>query len=140
MTDDSHSIVSPTPDGPFHARGDIRIVTDQGEMVFEGAETWLCRCGHSANKPFCDGSHERVGFADPGTLAKTPRPAEAPAKGSVTITLRPNGPLRMAGPYALAAPDGTTCDLADKGSLCRCGLSLAKPMCDGAHKQSDFVG
>ena len=140
MTDNSPNKISPTTDGPFHVKGDIRVVADQGDTVFEGAETWLCRCGHSANKPFCDGSHERVGFADPGTLTKTPRPAEELVNGPVTITLRPNGPLRMAGPYVIAAPDGTTCDAADKGSLCRCGLSQTKPMCDGAHKQSDFVG
>ncbi len=140
MTDDNPNTLSPTPDGPFHAQGNIRVVTDDGDTVFEGAETWLCRCGHSANKPFCDGTHERVGFADPGTLGKTPRPAEEPADGPLTITLRPNGPLRMSGPYTLAAPDGTTCDVADKGSLCRCGLSQTKPMCDGSHKESDFEG
>jgi CDGSH-type Zn-finger protein len=138
VTDESHSRLSPTPNGPFHVQGDVRVVIDQGDTVFEGTETWLCRCGHSDNKPFCDGSHERVGFADPGALTKTPRPAEEPADGPLTIILRPNGPLRMSGPYALTAPDGSTCDVADKGSLCRCGLSQTKPMCDGSHKGSDF--
>jgi CDGSH-type Zn-finger protein len=28
--------------------------------------TALCRCGHSANKPFCDGTHRKVGFEAPG--------------------------------------------------------------------------
>lgn len=32
-----------------------------GELPTE-ATMWLCRCGHSENKPFCDGSHQRVGF------------------------------------------------------------------------------
>jgi len=56
VTDNSPNRISPTTDGPFHVQGDIRVVADQGDTVFEGAETWLCRCGHSANKPFCDGS------------------------------------------------------------------------------------
>lgn len=140
MMDDDSNVLSPTPDGPFHAQGRIRVMTDEGDVVFEGSETWLCRCGHSSNKPFCDGSHARAGFADPGTLSKTPRPADGTAEGPLTITLRPNGPLRMSGPYSLAAPDGTTSEVAEKGSLCRCGLSQTKPVCDGAHKESDFEG
>lgn len=140
MTERSRNTLTPTPDGPFHAQGDIRLVTDEGATVFEGTEAWLCRCGHSGNKPFCDGTHARVGFADSGALNKTPRPAEDPAAGPLTIILRPNGPLRLSGPYTITTTDGTTCEVADRGSVCRCGLSNTKPMCDGAHKESDFEG
>src|SRR5579863_4295494 len=50
-------IVLPTANGPLHLQGQVTIRNASGEVIFEGIETWLCRCGGSANKPFCDGSH-----------------------------------------------------------------------------------
>jgi len=55
-------IVIPTANGPLHLQGQVTIRNASGQVIFEGIETYLCRCGSSANKPFCDGSHERVGF------------------------------------------------------------------------------
>jgi CDGSH-type Zn-finger protein/uncharacterized Fe-S cluster protein YjdI len=54
--------VEPTTDGPLHLKGSVEIVTGTGHTVTRTTETWLCRCGQSQNKPFCDGSHKRVGF------------------------------------------------------------------------------
>ncbi|HXY49373.1 MAG TPA: CDGSH iron-sulfur domain-containing protein [Terriglobales bacterium] len=54
--------VTPTANGPLHLQGQVTIRNAAGKVIFEGAETWLCRCGRSADKPFCDGSHERSGF------------------------------------------------------------------------------
>lgn len=60
----SDVIITPNNDGPYHIKGKFKIVTDGGReiSVDDGDETWLCRCGHSATKPFCDGSHEKAGF------------------------------------------------------------------------------
>jgi len=54
--------VIPTTDGPLHLQGQITIRNASNQVIFEGTEAWLCRCGASASKPFCDGSHERIGF------------------------------------------------------------------------------
>ena len=39
---------------------------DQGEETVERAVFLLCRCGHSSNKPFCDGTHKQKGFEAAG--------------------------------------------------------------------------
>jgi CDGSH iron-sulfur domain-containing protein 3 len=45
--------------GPLHVKGNF-IITDSSGIVFDiKDEALLCRCGHSKNKPFCDGSHHR---------------------------------------------------------------------------------
>jgi uncharacterized Fe-S cluster protein YjdI/CDGSH-type Zn-finger protein len=53
--------IVPQPDGPLYVRGRVRIVEETGE-VREDVRVALCRCGHSSTKPYCDGSHERIGF------------------------------------------------------------------------------
>jgi uncharacterized Fe-S cluster protein YjdI len=50
------------PNGPLYVRGKIRILAHDHNPVREDTRVALCRCGASANKPFCDGSHRRVKF------------------------------------------------------------------------------
>jgi CDGSH-type Zn-finger protein/uncharacterized Fe-S cluster protein YjdI len=58
--------VVPTANGPLHLQGQITIRNTANQVIFEGIETWLCRCGASAKKPYCDGSHQRIAFkSDP---------------------------------------------------------------------------
>jgi CDGSH-type Zn-finger protein len=50
--------------GPILVRGDFKLTFADGrEIPLEGDVIALCRCGASANKPFCDGSHKQVGFS-----------------------------------------------------------------------------
>lgn len=46
----------------------MKVVVDRGgvEEVIERRAFMLCRCGHSANKPFCDGAHKAAEFGEPG--------------------------------------------------------------------------
>lgn len=58
----AETTVEPRPNGPLFVRGRVRIVGDDGEVIREDTRVALCRCGGSANKPFCDGTHRRNGF------------------------------------------------------------------------------
>ena len=51
--------------GPFVVEGPVTIIDAQGNpfpINSDKPNIALCRCGHSSNKPFCDGSHNRCGF------------------------------------------------------------------------------
>lgn len=71
--------------GPYHVQGRVVLVDHEGnEIPYEGEEIWLCRCGGSATKPFCDGTHRRIGFKGDLGVEVRRRPAEgsAPAAGA----------------------------------------------------------
>jgi uncharacterized Fe-S cluster protein YjdI len=48
--------------GPLLVSGGVRVLDAAGNVLFEGERAALCRCGGSANKPFCDGTHKTNGF------------------------------------------------------------------------------
>ncbi|HKA57465.1 MAG TPA: CDGSH iron-sulfur domain-containing protein, partial [Gemmatimonadales bacterium] len=54
--------VEPQTDGPLQVRGNLEITSGTGRVVARVTQARLCRCGGSNTKPFCDGSHARVGF------------------------------------------------------------------------------
>ena len=54
--------IDPEPDGPLRVRGNLEITSGTGRVVARVVQAKLCRCGASESKPFCDGSHQRVGF------------------------------------------------------------------------------
>ncbi|MCF1709661.1 CDGSH iron-sulfur domain-containing protein [Tabrizicola sp. J26] len=54
--------VLPQPNGPLKVVGNLEIVSGTGRTINRVTQTFLCRCGHSKNKPYCDGSHKAAGF------------------------------------------------------------------------------
>jgi CDGSH-type Zn-finger protein/uncharacterized Fe-S cluster protein YjdI len=54
--------IDPQTNGPLRVRGNLEIVSGTGRAVARVTSAYLCRCGGSANKPFCDGTHAKIGF------------------------------------------------------------------------------
>lgn len=128
-------------DGPLYVRGRLTVVNPAGEVLFTDTRLALCRCGASKHKPFCDNSHVAAGFVEPGPqgpLALRNEP-ELMTDPGLKITLRTNGSLFLEGPFTLSSADGSVCGEGTKTSLCRCGHSGKKPLCDGSHNKVGFV-
>jgi CDGSH-type Zn-finger protein/uncharacterized Fe-S cluster protein YjdI len=60
-------VVKALRNGPLMVSGPLEVVSGTGRTVTRGSETFLCRCGSSSNKPFCDGTHKKIGFASEGS-------------------------------------------------------------------------
>ena len=61
--EDQAALIIPYQDGPLIIRGSFLIQSQDGTPIPAGRRVVaLCRCGRSALKPFCDGSHARTGF------------------------------------------------------------------------------
>lgn len=58
--------ITPNLNGPLQVEGQLRLASADGQTIYDGNRTFLCRCGGSQNKPFCDGTHRRNGFQAPG--------------------------------------------------------------------------
>lgn len=113
------------------------------EIVLDGETSYratLCRCGASESKPFCDGSHNKSGFAATGEPPLKDTPALETRNGPLKVTPTTNGPLKLEGNLEIVTGTGHTVDRMQRAFLCRCGHSANKPFCDGTHKKVGFVG
>jgi CDGSH-type Zn-finger protein len=211
-----------TKDGPYHVTGGVplrRVRKVPGEKkgsfsdweVYADIETedeyWLCRCGHSTDKPFCTGMHEKVGFDGTETCPVDKYHERAETLGGTKITVTddrgicahaaycsnattniwkaskvidddealsqtvvqmvercPSGALTYAvdgaptepqlereiwvqedGPYLLRGgisitrSDGQPIEVRNRMTVCRCGQSANKPLCDGSHAEAGFT-
>jgi CDGSH-type Zn-finger protein len=69
--------ITANSNGPLRVEGEFEIVDPSGKAFGLAGRTVisLCRCGQSANKPFCDGSHRRMEFVDQVVARELPPPA-----------------------------------------------------------------
>ena len=219
MSDDM-SITS-RPGGPLIVGGEVPLVrktavhSEHGEPLawktgdpLEARATYaLCRCGGSATKPFCDGTHASIGFEGNDTVDDSTYDERAKVLGGTGITVRDDrsicvhagfcgnrvtniwkqtahtddsivrvavinevekcpsgaityrfdgdevdneadypteisvisdGPLWVTGGVAVTTSDGTQLEARTRVTLCRCGASANKPLCDGSHNEVGF--
>jgi CDGSH-type Zn-finger protein len=206
-----------TAHGPYEVAGNIEIrrksivQSEHGESltwkagdVLEHERTYyLCRCGESEEKPFCDGSHsfnrfdgtetaetgadapirrhemvgitvvqgeqcQHAGFCSNratswfdmlqetedslvrsqlmAMIEKCPSGAlsyeldgeQIEPDLPVQISAVDDGPLFVSGSVPIERSDGTPCVIRNRVTLCRCGASDNKPLCDGTHKEIGF--
>lgn len=120
--------------GPLAMHGPLTVA---GQA--DGFRATLCRCGASAHKPYCDGSHATAGFqatGEPATVASEPLAAR---DGPLDVAPTPNGPLHVSGNLELVSGTGRTLNRVTDAWLCRCGHSANKPYCDGSHARVGFT-
>lgn len=122
--------------GPIALHASIALDgTDANEVGFR---VTLCRCGASSNKPFCDGSHVKAGFAASGEPATGTLETLEDRGGQLMVEPRANGPLHLTGSLEIVSGTGRTVGRATDTWLCRCGQSASKPYCDGTHRRVGF--
>lgn len=214
--------ITSRPDGPFIVTGGMPLVRKTAVQSEHGEPlAWrtsdplterdvyaLCRCGESSDKPFCDGTHARVGFegsdtADSSTYDERSRSlggtgitvrddrsicvhagfcgnratnvwkqvretddslvrlavinevekcpsgaltyrfddddADVEAEFSMQIAATDDGPLWVTGGVPVETSEGVTLEPRRRVTLCRCGHSGNKPLCDGSHKEAGFT-
>ena len=56
------SVIRPLGAGPYEVCGDVELCVEDDLGLSADDPYYLCRCGASENKPFCDGSHKKIGF------------------------------------------------------------------------------
>jgi CDGSH-type Zn-finger protein len=61
---DNNALFKVFANGPLEVSGSFRLVNSEGKIIRTEGTAYLCRCGGSANKPYCDDTHKRNGFSD----------------------------------------------------------------------------
>ncbi len=200
MRDQStHPAITIASNGPYGVSGEVTVIRrraiegpgghperwedhdelDTSAKRDDAGTLWLCRCGHSNDKPFCDGSHRRVGFegtetahagfcvshdtsvwklvkqADDqdarelmermidhcpsGRLSREVAEVSAEPDLPMAIGVIDDGPLSVTGGIEITRSDSQPIETRNRVTLCRCGASRNKPLCDGTHAKIGFA-
>lgn len=119
-------------DGPVYLHGEIELEDAEGNVRRE-TRVAICRCGASRYKPYCDGSHSKIDFADPGVVGDAKTKDADGDQTTLRAKVTPDGPVLIEGPHRLVDAEGRTVKETGSGYLCRCGKSANRPFCDGSH-------
>ena len=133
------NVITPYKNGPLHILGNLELKNDDDQLIEKNDELFLCRCGSSNNKPYCDGMHKKIGFQQQGMFIKPPASEQnVNNTGTLEIKVQTNGPLAFRG--AVCIQDSAEQDkiIRKIGVLCRCGHTSNSPFCDGTHNNIDF--
>ena len=122
-------------DGPYVAEGLGSLLDARNEEIPVSDKTALCRCGASGNKPYCDGTHKKIGFSDRQPASHSETVSE---DGPREIKVLKKGPYEVPASIALDIEDDMGLSSDNPYYLCRCGASENKPFCDGSHKRINF--
>jgi CDGSH-type Zn-finger protein len=122
--------------GPLLCKGEIEVYGEQGDLFIRADDVALCRCSHSKNRPFCDGSHRECGFENDGIFEGLDA-VELQSEGPLIITLYENAGMVARGPMTIEWANGSSVTR-NEAVFCRCGHSANKPFCDISHKDLDF--
>jgi len=134
------NILTVRPDGPLQFEGDLTVQDADGNVLLQGNEAWLCRCGRSQDKPYCDGTHKQCGFTDPAVFEDARSEPLQSDSGHLTLIVKQNAMLLVKGPLTLVSQDGRSGSTRNRTALCRCGESKNKPFCDASHNACGFRG
>jgi len=122
-------------DGPLGVEELSSLTKSNGEELEIKKRIALCRCGASHTKPFCDGTHKKIGFSNRVHKSENDKEAEN-SRRAIRVLI--NGPYEVSGDIALNIDDEMGLSSDDPYYLCRCGASENKPFCDGSHKRINF--
>lgn len=129
------------PDGPLICKSDVDIslLGADGEVILEDKEFALCRCGLSANKPFCDGTHKKEAVQSTQSFNDERTEDITGLEGKLSIAVKTDAMYSVKGAMTIFSRDGLSKTTRTKAALCRCGQSLNKPFCDMSHKKCGFT-
>lgn len=77
--------IAPQPNGPLKVTDLTTFHNSRGDAIETKPAMFLCRCGGSSNKPFCDGTHKRIGFSDAKADDRVPDALDRYAGRDITI-------------------------------------------------------
>jgi uncharacterized Fe-S cluster protein YjdI/CDGSH-type Zn-finger protein len=123
----AHNTIRLVRNGPLYLRGDFTIVNGTGELVVNDTRAALCRCGGSANKPFCDNTHKTNGFVAPETVAEPQSIIETLDGGNLHVETTINGPLHITGSFTVLKSKGEAVYQGTDETFCRCGGLRTSP-------------